>query len=83
METKFTTLVFGNANSFIYIDVNRLSKGLYASNKPTLYDKDATLGNIWGGYKTVLRMLNAPEEPFKENLYKCRLVEFNGTINWN
>lgn len=79
METEFKALMhFGE-----YVDVNFLSKGIYACSKPFIYDKDETIEAIIERGRMLKDTLGAslvPEKYF-DNLKQCQLVPILITIN--
>ena len=78
--TEFKALVLGNENSFIYIDINRLHKGLYSQPIPILFSMNETIDSIWRKYSDIVKIFNESESIFKDNLYRCKLIIFRAEL---
>ena len=72
-ETMFKVLMRAGE----YVDTNRLVKGVYASNKPTLYDKETTIEGLEQQGRMVKDMAGEQfiSETYFENLKLCELVD--------
>lgn len=73
-EDSNTFLVLTHSNQFI--DASMLYKGLYATNIPTLYDKDNTVELMINNGKRMIDIMGVAflGEQYFENLAKCKLT---------
>jgi len=73
MEQKFKILSYAGK----YVDVNSLNKGIYATDKPFLYNYSETIESLINRGRQMKDMTGTtliPESYF-ENLNQCVLVE--------
>lgn len=67
---EYKVLKYGN----IFVDVNLLEKGIYATNIPSLYKEDETIENLTSRFKALSKALNISDSYF-ENLNQCSFVK--------
>lgn len=72
MERNFKVLMFNN----IYVDFNLLSKGIYETDKPILYNRITTIDDLVNRSK-MLKDKNGKcfiSDDFFTNLKQCELI---------
>jgi len=71
-ETKFKSLM----HCGMYVDANKLGKGIYNCSKPFIYDKEATIETLIHQGQLMQDMIGQGfvSEKYFENLNKCQLV---------
>ena len=78
-KTKFKALM----HSGLYVDTNILSKGIYGTSKPSLYESEATIEDLVKRGETLKDITGngfIPESYFI-NLKECELVDVTLTVH--
>lgn len=72
LETTFNTVI----HSGVYVDMNLLNKGIYASDKPFIYDRTTTIDSLIERGKLMIDMggNNFISEEYFNNLKLCKVV---------
>jgi len=79
LETEFKVLMHMNQ----YVNVNLLQKGIYSSNKPYIYSKEETIGNLVSKAKNVKKAtgpISFINDSYINNLQQCKLVKVHISI---
>lgn len=72
MNIKYKVLVYNAFNNKTFVDVNMLTKGIYATPAPVLYHKDDTIENIIS--RAQKTMSEKEFKAFEDNILQCRLA---------
>ncbi|HPC09548.1 MAG TPA: hypothetical protein PLN85_00540 [archaeon] len=79
MKKIFKTLMYNN----IFVDVNKLTKGIYETNTPLLYEENITMNDMIYTVKCVQNIIGNDSlitDEYFDNLNKCKLVDVELTL---